>query len=97
GEEFVCALLVNDEVYCWGEGADFQLGSGDLVDEGAPTLVLDLPTANLVDIEAGSRGVCAMSSTGDRYCWGYSETGLLGIAPLNQLSPVPVQFTGMVE
>ncbi|MCA9704407.1 MAG: DUF4215 domain-containing protein [Myxococcales bacterium] len=97
GADFTCALLANETVYCWGEGSDFRLANGDLVDSTSPALVLDLPAVNLVDIEVGGRGVCVVSSTGQRYCWGYSETGLLGIAPLNQLSPAPVTFSGPLQ
>jgi len=97
GDEFTCALLVDDTAWCWGEGSDFQLGNGDLVDATAPTPVLDMPAADLVDIEVGGRGACLTSATNERYCWGYSETGLLGIAPLNQVQPSPVNFSGPVQ
>jgi len=97
GDDFTCALLVDDAIYCFGEGSDFQLGNGDLVDQPDPGLVLDLPVADLVDIEAGGRGVCATTSDSARYCWGFSESGLLGIAPRSQLAPDPVAFSGPVQ
>ncbi|MEM9453913.1 MAG: DUF4215 domain-containing protein [Myxococcota bacterium] len=97
GDDFSCALLVNDEIYCWGEGADYQLASGDLIDVTTPALVMDLPAVDLVSIDAGGRGVCAVSAAGARYCWGYSETGNLGIAPINQLELSLVDFSGPVQ
>jgi len=96
GDQFSCALLVDDQVYCWGEGTDFQLASGDLVNQLTPGPVLNVPAVDLVDIEAGGRGVCVLSSPGERWCWGYSEEGQLGIAPLFQLEPALVGFSGPV-
>lgn len=96
GDQFGCALLVDDQVYCWGEGTDFQLASGDLVNQLVPGPVVGLPAVELVDIAAGARGVCVLSAGGDRWCWGYSEEGQLGIAPIQQLEPAPVAFSGPV-
>jgi len=93
GDNFTCALLVDDTVYCWGEAADFQLASGDLLDVLTPNPVPGLPPGALVDVEAGSRGVCVVTAAAERYCWGYSQTGLLGIAPLDQLDPRPVDYS----
>ncbi|MEX1362660.1 MAG: DUF4215 domain-containing protein [Nannocystaceae bacterium] len=95
GSNFSCALLTTDQVWCWGEGNDYQLGYGDLIHQSSPVEVLDLPAADLVDIEAGDRGVCVSTSTGERWCWGYSEEGQLGMAPLNQLDlGAPLPFSG---
>ncbi len=97
GDQFVCALLDTDEVYCWGEGSDFQVGSGDFMPVLSPFLVPGTPAMDLVDIESGSRGSCVTSAAGDRWCWGYSGNGNLGIAPLQQLEPVPMSFSGPLQ
>ncbi len=95
GTEFSCALLANDEIYCWGEGTDFQLGYGDVMSQSSPVAVQGLPPGDIVDIEAGADNVCAILSTNERWCWGYSEEGQLGIAPLYQLEPGGVlSFSG---
>jgi cysteine-rich repeat protein len=94
GDQFVCALLVNDEVWCWGEGSDFQIGSGDFVAVLVPSQVPGVPAVDLVDIEAGGRGTCVTSIAGERWCWGYSGNGQLGVAPLQQLEPVTPVFSG---
>ena len=96
GDNFACALLQSDQVYCWGEGDDFQLGSLDVFNLTSPAEVLGLPAGDLVDIEAGGRGVCVLSATGERSCWGYSQDGQLGFAPLAALEPTPVLFSGPV-
>mgnify|MGYP002399958061 CR=1 FL=1 len=87
GTDFSCALLTNDEVYCWGEGNDYQLGDGDLISRSAPVAVQGLPAGDLVDLEAGANGVCVVRSNDERWCWGHSEEGQLGMAPREQLEP----------
>ena len=95
GDNFACTLLTNEEVYCWGNGSNFKLGYGNLISQPSPVQVLDMPPGDIVDLEAGDRGACALLSTGERWCWGYSEEGQLGIAPLNQLDlTTPLTFSG---
>ena len=97
GSNFSCALLATDDVYCWGDGSDFQLGYGNLIDQSSPVQVVDMPAGDIVDIEAGARGMCAVFATNERYCWGYSEEGQLGMAPINQLDLTdPLPFSGPV-
>jgi cysteine-rich repeat protein len=96
GDRFACALLVTDAVWCWGEGLDFQLGSGDLVDVTSPAEVINMPAMGLAQLVAGGRGACVTSDAGERWCWGFSEAGQLGLAPRDQLEPGPVSFSGPV-
>lgn len=97
GDQFSCALLVDDQVLCWGEGSDFQVGSGNLVPVLAPSPVMGLPPGDIVDIEAGGRGACLVTATSERWCWGFGANGQLGIAPLQQLEPVALAFSGPVQ
>jgi cysteine-rich repeat protein len=95
GGNFSCALLATDQIFCWGEGSDYQLGYGDLIDQSLPVEVQGVPAGDVVDIEAGARGVCAIMASNERWCWGFSEEGQLGLAPLNQLEPTaPLSFSG---
>jgi cysteine-rich repeat protein len=96
GDQYSCAVLVTDEVYCWGEANDFQLASGDLVSLLVPAPVMGLPAMDVVHIAAGGRGMCVLSGAGERWCWGYSEDGQLGLAPQFQLEPGSVSFSGPV-
>jgi cysteine-rich repeat protein len=91
----VCALLTNDEVWCWGQSSDFKTGGGAITDQTAPVLVRGLNGLTLTDVDVGDRGACVMTDTNERYCWGFSEEGQLGIAPLNQLSlTAPITYAG---
>lgn len=94
GDQFTCALLVDDTVHCWGEGSDFQLASGDVTPVLTPGLVQGMPAGDLVDVEAGQRGACVVTAASERWCWGFSNNGQLGFAPLAQLEPVVPAFSG---
>lgn len=95
--DFVCALLTNDEVYCWGESTDYETGVGVNTDVVTPTLVRGLAGLTLTDVEAGSRNVCVTTSSNTRLCWGHSEEGQVGIAPLNRLAlGDPIAYGGTV-
>ncbi len=94
GDRFACAHLVTDAVWCWGEGLDFQLGSGDFVDVTTPAEVMGMPAIGIAQLVAGGQGACVLSDAGERWCWGYSEEGQLGMAPQFQLEPAPVSFSG---
>ncbi|MCA9654647.1 MAG: DUF4215 domain-containing protein [Myxococcales bacterium] len=97
GINFSCALLTTDAVYCWGEGSDYQLGYGDIIDQLTPVEVQGLPAGDIVDLEVGARGACVMTAANERHCWGFSETGYLGLAPRNQLDlDAPLAFSGPV-
>ena len=93
GIDFACAVLVNDEVYCWGDGIDFQLASGSIFDLSTPRAIEGRPPGPWRDITLGRRGACLLGDDGRRWCWGNGEEGVLGIAPREQLAPVDAQFS----
>jgi cysteine-rich repeat protein len=92
GDDFVCALLSNETVYCWGEAFDFQLGNDDdSVNVGTPTAILQQPAGPVREIEAGENGMCLITDAGVRFCWS-EATGRLGIADDIQSTFEPVTF-----
>jgi alpha-tubulin suppressor-like RCC1 family protein len=81
GAKHTCVLKAGD-VYCWGEGADGQLGYGNTLDVGddeTPAQVgpVDLG-AKAISIVAGSWHTCALLETHDVRCWGRGTKGQLG-------------------
>ncbi|NTF17436.1 hypothetical protein G6L37_03290 [Agrobacterium rubi] len=69
---FVCAIRVDDTVWCWGRGSSGQLGNGVAVT--SPNAV---QVSGLTDVRAISSGyshACAVRNNGSMWCWG------LGIA-----------------
>jgi len=86
GEEFVCALLGDGTVKCWGENDDGELGTGDTDDRGdnrdemgANLAFVDLGTGRTaVALAAGEEHVCALLDNATVKCWGDNGYGQLG-------------------
>jgi alpha-tubulin suppressor-like RCC1 family protein len=93
-----CALTIGGAVYCWGDNALGQLGIGtggaesDLTAHPEPARVNGLLTITAITAGLG-RHTCALTGTGDAYCWGENSFGALGDGSF-QHSPVPVPVGG---
>lgn len=82
GTAYGCALKGDGTVWCWGNNRNAQLGhppgSGGDIDCGGracnpkPTQV-SIPSAT--GIAGGGNSTCAVTGTGDVYCWGRDEFG----------------------
>lgn len=85
----VC-VVINKSVYCWGAMVAGELGmnvdasSCSTASGGtakciyAPTKVVIPGDPKIVDIKAGFAHYCALTESGDAYCWGYNGYGQLG-------------------
>jgi cysteine-rich repeat protein len=93
GWDHACLLDTNGSVWCWGEGDDAQLGNGTTTGTTVPGAVQGLP-GPMSAIVASAQNSCAMTSQGDRYCWGETEHGDLGLSlePLRMLPDGVVQL-----
>lgn len=89
GTSHTCGVTAADEAYCWGANADGQLGDGSLgTDRPAPVAVSG--NLGLVQVSAGGSHTCAVSTSGDVYCWGANDQGQLGTGGTGAGSDVPV-------
>jgi alpha-tubulin suppressor-like RCC1 family protein len=97
-----CGLTTVGAAYCWGDNASGQLGAGD----SAPmTAARPQPVAGnfaFTTITTGSRSSCALTSTGEAYCWGANDGGQLGSTATGlcnglPCSRVPVPVSGGVR
>ena len=86
GDDHTCVILDNATVKCWGDGTFGRLGQGnsnhvgDTAGEVASLLPVSLNTTlPPVSIVAGSSSNCVKFATGLVKCWGYNNTGQLGI------------------
>ncbi len=85
-----CALLDGGVVQCWGANGSGQLGDGTTRDRHKPVRVGGLP-ADIVAISAASLHTCALSGTGEVWCWGDNQFGELGTgAPIGTSVSRPV-------
>lgn len=80
----VCALLVGGTVRCWGYGYKGRLGYGNelnIGDNETPASVGDVNVGGIVEsVHAGGLHTCVLLTTGVVRCWGWNQTGELGLA-----------------
>ena len=69
GSEHACVLSEADEMWCWGDNEEGQLGDGTVEKREEPVRVVGLPAAP-VQIAAGFKHSCARLADGASYCWG---------------------------
>jgi alpha-tubulin suppressor-like RCC1 family protein len=79
GSAHILAINENGELFSWGNNSFGQLGRGYMADESyirTPTTVPGL--SNIMKVSVGDRHSCALSQTGQVFCWGLNSSGELG-------------------
>jgi alpha-tubulin suppressor-like RCC1 family protein len=98
GQGHVCSLSSAGNVFCWGDNAGGDLGTNAGTQNGLPGEVLGVGGSGFLSgitaISAGYEESCAVSSGGNVYCWGYNNTGQLGVNSTTNYS-VPVEVVGV--
>jgi len=92
GYSHTCALLDNASVKCWGANNYGKLGIDSTTKKGDSSgEMASLPTINLgtgrtaKSISAGNHHTCALLDNASVKCWGYNNTGQLGIDNTNNM------------
>lgn len=99
-----CALLDSQQIKCWGDNLNGQVGDGTSgTTRTAPTTVCasgSVSNGNCV-IFTGAIGVelgvyfgCAATTNGTVYCWGANDSSQLGIASDGNPHPNPLLVNG---
>lgn len=94
GGGFTCGLTRNQELYCWGDNREGQLGNNqDSQTVTSPTQVVGLSRRDPpVQIAAGYNHACTRLRSGSVLCWGRNADGQLGTGTLvNAYTPQRVQ------
>lgn len=77
GSQHTCAIHSGGQVSCWGRGAEGQLGHGVGVSmERSPVAVSGV--SDVVALAAGGSHTCALTSSGELWCWGSNGEGQFG-------------------
>jgi len=98
GNNHTCAVLKNGSVACWGDNTSGQLGIGNTASpQTTPQWITGL--SGVVAIAAGGKTTCALTQTGELWCWGGNDVGQVGYGNFgtNALSPTRVIFSGVTE
>ena len=95
GFEHSCALTAEGEVWCWGGNAFGQLGDGSTQASAVPvrvsTATPGFDSDNVVAIDVRGAHSCAITATGQAFCWGMNADGQLGTGDnQRRLSPAAV-------
>lgn len=83
GTQHSCAVGSDDNVYCWGEAQNGQIGLGVNADRKVITSAVDLDGEAVAQVSAGGQFTCARLVSGDVRCWGLNSSGELGIGDAN--------------
>jgi alpha-tubulin suppressor-like RCC1 family protein len=70
-----CAVDVNHALWCWGANDSAQLGLGTTTTTELPQIVSTGMLSGVAQVSGGERHTCAVSSSGDVYCWGANDVG----------------------
>ena len=95
GYEHTCALNPSGAVYCWGENYDGQIGNSSTTYEfNTPQAVTTL-TSGVASVACGGYHSCAVTTTGQPYCWGNDYEGQLGNSTTGITEDAPVTVSNI--
>lgn len=73
-----CVCLVATEVFSWGSGVNYQLGTGNAHIQKLPCKVDSLHGSVVKLVSAAKFHSVAVTSRGEVYTWGFGRGGRLG-------------------
>jgi len=99
GFQHTCALNAIGRAFCWGRNDAGQAGHANSPGAGENTVLprlVDVPTGmTFRSISAGFQHSCALTSSGEAYCWGSNARGQLGDGSTeSSFRPVRVEAGG---
>lgn len=100
GPTYVCALLANSTVKCWGINDNGPFGNGTEVDSPVP-VSSNFVSSDLNKVFADGDNTCLVTSSGSAYCMGSNSRGQIGNGtggdlPDNSLVPVRASYVDPV-
>ena len=96
GNIHTCALTNEGKAYCWGQGSSGRLGNNSTTNSSTPVAVQMPAGVSFQSIAAGNIHACALTTTGQAYCWGYGDR-LGNNSTTDSRIPVAVQMPAGVS
>jgi serine/threonine protein kinase/alpha-tubulin suppressor-like RCC1 family protein len=86
-----CGITLGGGIQCWGANDFGQLGDSTAVDHATPQRVARTTGHTFRVVAVGMAHTCALTVSGEVYCWGRNNYGQLGIGSVsNERTPVRV-------
>lgn len=86
------ALDVEGRCYTWGRNKNGQLGHGDMLQRGRPTVVSELSKYKIIRAGAGRGHTVVVTDEGSSFSFGWNKHGQLGLGSLkNECEQSPVR------
>lgn len=77
GGDHACAIDPAGALWCWGANETGQLGNGGTESSPTPVAVTGISEA-VVEVTTGWKHTCAITTSGQAWCWGNNDLGQLG-------------------
>ena len=97
GNIHTCALTTEGKAYCWGQGGSGRLGNNSTTNSSTPVAVQMPAGVSFQSITAGYAHTCALTTTGQAYCWGQGDGRLGNNSTTDSRIPVAVQMPAGVS
>jgi alpha-tubulin suppressor-like RCC1 family protein len=92
GDGHGCVVKTSGELWCWGAGANGQLGNGGFSDAPMPTAAVDAQgrtVGGVHDVALGARHSCALSDAQTISCFGDGSRGQRGDGSTSSKNATP--------
>jgi len=83
GNRHSCARNTAGAAWCWGDGVQGQLGTGESSLQNTPQAVVMPAGVTFPTLSAGNSHSCALDATGKAWCWGEGDDGRTGFGTIN--------------
>jgi hypothetical protein len=87
-----CVVTKSGTVRCWGSNGSGQLGNGGTASSQTPAAAVGLAAggtlSGIAKVAVGPQSTCAITTSGDLYCWGQPVGGTSVVSLATQVSGV---------
>jgi alpha-tubulin suppressor-like RCC1 family protein len=90
GGQTTCAVTTQNQLFCWGRNDAGQAGAAARVDQLLPIQITGI-SGDIQSLTVGGSHACALTGSGQLYCWGANDLNQLGAAAVVD-SSTPVRL-----